>query len=375
MSPTMPQSRVDLRCASTWPADLVQGLSMLGVALIVSLVLAAHVHAIPPAVMEPYRAYMAAIEADDLAGAVRHAEEAYQAGVAERVDTETLAALAENRAQLLYDLGRYSAAAPAWDAVYVVAPDLNVLALAASAHLLAGDAQPAAERAQSLLAAGRGLPDDLQYLARYIIAVDAGPDGFTARTGREAFQRGRAPELVQEFMREGQRRLQARQGGLEYRYAAFAAGAAAGIGLHPATVGHLRRWANEVELTEGEARTARAHLEESLFAALLIRQGVFPVRDRDADAADEVPAGEFFAPEYPEAALMRGRQGYTIVRFDVTEAGVPDNVEVVFSVPDDPMFDRASVLAVEQWRYEPRMDGGVPVRRTGIETGARFTLD
>lgn len=77
MSPTMPQSRVDLRCASAWPADLVQGLSMLGVALIVSLVLAAHVHAIPPAVMEPYRAYMAAIEADDLAGAVRHAEEAY----------------------------------------------------------------------------------------------------------------------------------------------------------------------------------------------------------------------------------------------------------------------------------------------------------
>lgn len=334
-------------------------------------------HAIPADVMNAYRAYMAAIEADDLDAAAQHAEEAYQAGVAADIDEDTLAALAENRAQLLYDMGRYEAAGPAWDAVYAVAPDLNVLALASSAYLLAEDRQAAAERARSLLAAGRGLPDDLTYLARYIVAVEAGPDGFTASTGREAFQRGRAPQLVQDFMREGERMLQRRSHALEFRYAAFAAGAARGIGLHPSVADHFRQWAIQVDLAEREAQLARAHLGESLFAALLIRQGVFPVRNRDgqSDAAtNDRPARNAVPPDYPAAALRQGRQGLTVMRFDISEAGLPENIQVVFSVPDSTMFDQESVRAIERWTYDPRIEEGVAVRRTGVETSFRFSV-
>lgn len=338
--------------------------------------LAAAAHAVPPSVMEPYRAYMAAIEADDHQSAAVHAEAAYRAGVAAQIDTDTLAALAENRARILYDLEEYDVAGPAWDDLYALAPHGDVMALAASAYLLAGDGVRSVARAHALLADGRELSDDVSYLARYVIAVDTGGDHFTAATGRQAYQRGRAPEVVQDLLSEGERRLRQRNKVEEFVHALLAAGAASGIGLHPSLSEHFRAWAFIVELTEAEVLMVRERLSASLFADLLVRQGVFPSRSSPDRAPDEQdsPAWSRMPPQYPAAALRRNLNGVTIVRFDTDVRGRPENLEIVFSVPEGTMFDRESIRAVQAWRYQSGAEDGERVRREAVETTLRFTL-
>lgn len=332
-------------------------------------------HALPPSVMEPYRAYMAAIEADDLTSAVTHAEAAYRAGLAANIDIETLAGLAENRAQILHDSARYEAAASAWDDLSALAPGHETLAQAASAYLLAGNNAAAAARAQALLATGRGLSQDLSYLGRYVIAVEAGSAGFAATTGGEAFQRGRAPDIVQDLMREGVRQLERRDQAAEFTYAALAAGAARGIGLHASVVTHLEFWSDGVDLTPQEAERASGRLVESAFADLLVRQGVFPLPGRENPAATELSQSGITHGTQPEYPMTRPRYALTVVRFDTSEAGLTENIEVVFAVPDNSVFHRGSIRAVERWTYEPLIEDGAAVRREAVETSFRFEPD
>lgn len=82
-------------------------------AVVAALGLSASAFAVPPDVMTAYRAYLVAIETDDFDGAAVHAEAAYTAGVAAQIDAETLAALAQNRAQTYSDLHDFTRAGPA----------------------------------------------------------------------------------------------------------------------------------------------------------------------------------------------------------------------------------------------------------------------
>lgn len=61
-------------------------------------------------------------------------------------------------------------------------------------------------------------------------------------------------------------------------------------------------------------------------------------------------------PDYPASSWNRGRQGWTVVRFDVRASGATDNVRIARSVPGGP-FDRASRRAVRDWRFRPLETG------------------
>lgn len=57
-------------------------------------------------------------------------------------------------------------------------------------------------------------------------------------------------------------------------------------------------------------------------------------------------------PDYPSRAWTMGRQGWTVVRFDVETDGRVDNVRIARAVPDGP-FNRASRRTVQAWRFQP----------------------
>jgi len=78
-------------------------------------------------------------------------------------------------------------------------------------------------------------------------------------------------------------------------------------------------------------------------------------------------------PQYPARALARGVEGQVQVKFDVTAAGVVENVSVVES--SDAQFDDATVEAVAQWRYLPRIAAGKRVASEGVRTMIRFALE
>lgn len=78
-------------------------------------------------------------------------------------------------------------------------------------------------------------------------------------------------------------------------------------------------------------------------------------------------------PDYPPRAIVNGTEGWVRVRFSITATGTVRDVTVVESEPGT-TFDEAAAKAVARWRYNPRIDAGVPVERVGVETIIRFAL-
>lgn len=77
---------------------------------------------------------------------------------------------------------------------------------------------------------------------------------------------------------------------------------------------------------------------------------------------------------YPSRAQARGIQGWVHLRFDVTAEGTTDNIVVVDSDPPD-TFDRAAIDAVKKYKYKPRVENGVPVRRPDVEVVLSFEME
>ncbi len=77
---------------------------------------------------------------------------------------------------------------------------------------------------------------------------------------------------------------------------------------------------------------------------------------------------------YPSRAQARGTEGWVHLRFDVTPEGATDNITVVDADPAD-TFDRAAIDAVKKYKYKPRVENGVPVRRPGVEVVLSFEIE
>jgi protein TonB len=76
----------------------------------------------------------------------------------------------------------------------------------------------------------------------------------------------------------------------------------------------------------------------------------------DQCAGEPLRAIDASLPEYPARGWSRGLQGWSIVQFDVVQAGETENVTVVRGVPGG-SFDREARRAVETWRFAPLSEG------------------
>ncbi|MEE2567372.1 energy transducer TonB [Hyphobacterium marinum] len=92
----------------------------------------------------------------------------------------------------------------------------------------------------------------------------------------------------------------------------------------------------------------------------------FNVSDRNAQPLVRIP------PNYPPRAAERGLEGTCTMQFDVTPDGTPTNI--VATSCTSSMFERASIRAVERWRYSPKVENGVPVARRGVVTDIEFRM-
>lgn len=77
---------------------------------------------------------------------------------------------------------------------------------------------------------------------------------------------------------------------------------------------------------------------------------------------------------YPTRAQARGIEGWVYLRFTVTAQGTTTDVEVLDSDPKG-TFDRAALSAVKKYKYKPRIEGGVPVARPGVEVVLSFEME
>lgn len=79
------------------------------------------------------------------------------------------------------------------------------------------------------------------------------------------------------------------------------------------------------------------------------------------------------APDYPLAALRRGLEGYCDVECTVTPKGTTTDVHAIYCTSK--LFERASIRAVQQFKYKPRVVGGVPLAVSGVRHRIRFEID
>jgi protein TonB len=93
----------------------------------------------------------------------------------------------------------------------------------------------------------------------------------------------------------------------------------------------------------------------------------FNVSDRDAQPLVRIP------PQYPPRAAERGIEGTCQFTFDVTPDGTPTNIQIMQC--DSSLFERASIRAVERWRYEPKIVDGNAVWRRGVVSSFDFQLE
>jgi TonB family protein len=70
-------------------------------------------------------------------------------------------------------------------------------------------------------------------------------------------------------------------------------------------------------------------------------------------------------PKFPVQFRDARIPGQAIVEYIINADGVPE--EVQFSSATDQAFGEAACAAVREWRYQPAMEGGKPVRNRTIQ--------
>ncbi len=86
----------------------------------------------------------------------------------------------------------------------------------------------------------------------------------------------------------------------------------------------------------------------------------------------EMMATEVVPPVYPRAAIRREQQGWVDVEFTVLADGTTADAEVAAASPEG-VFERASLRAVEEWRFRPRVYRGRPIDQR-VSTRINFRL-
>jgi TonB family protein len=81
----------------------------------------------------------------------------------------------------------------------------------------------------------------------------------------------------------------------------------------------------------------------------------------------------YVAPRYPRVAQRRGITGWVDISFTVSTDGSVTGIEVMNSDPAD-IFDDSASNAVSEWRFEPPMQGGMPVEKR-VAVRMMFSLE
>ena len=79
-------------------------------------------------------------------------------------------------------------------------------------------------------------------------------------------------------------------------------------------------------------------------------------------------------PEYPPQAKDRGIEGWVLFQFTVTREGRVKDIVILDAQPKG-IWDRNTLRAAANWRYQPALKDGKPVETTGIKVKHVFELE
>ena len=131
-----------------------------------------------------------------------------------------------------------------------------------------------------------------------------------------------------------------------------------------------RRWMSEAKEV-GVNESGTAALERDIVGAQNARAVRAP--DEVVSAASALMLTRSVKPNYPQAALERGTEGWVDLVFTVRTDGTISEVSVTAAEPAG-IFEQAAMAAVRRWRYEPvRKDGRAVEQRARLRL--RFSIE
>ena len=78
-------------------------------------------------------------------------------------------------------------------------------------------------------------------------------------------------------------------------------------------------------------------------------------------------------PQYPLRAAQRRIEGWVELRFTISAAGTVKDAQVTKAKPKR-IFDKAALKAVRKWKYNAKVENGVPVERHDMLVRLAFRL-
>ena len=78
-------------------------------------------------------------------------------------------------------------------------------------------------------------------------------------------------------------------------------------------------------------------------------------------------------PIYPRRAALRNIEGFVILQFDITSAGLTDNIRVIQASPPQ-IFNSSAIQALKKWKYKAKIENGKAVRQNNLKVQLDFNL-
>jgi periplasmic protein TonB len=106
-----------------------------------------------------------------------------------------------------------------------------------------------------------------------------------------------------------------------------------------------------------------------------IRQGGGAPSIAMAGGSDRGPVPQVrIDPDYPPQAKDRGIEGWVLFSYTVTKEGRVKDIVILDSQPKG-LWDRATLRAVANWRFQPALKDGKPVETRGMKTKYNYELE
>ncbi|MBX7157490.1 MAG: energy transducer TonB [Verrucomicrobiae bacterium] len=93
-------------------------------------------------------------------------------------------------------------------------------------------------------------------------------------------------------------------------------------------------------------------------------------KHKPATSSTQQPSGATFTaapdslhnspPLYPDIARQKGQEGFVLLQVQVSEQGIPLNVQLLKS-SRFPLLDQAALKSVRQWKFKPAQFNGHPI--------------
>jgi protein TonB len=79
-------------------------------------------------------------------------------------------------------------------------------------------------------------------------------------------------------------------------------------------------------------------------------------------------------PDYPMRARQRRIEGWVVVEFTISSSGTVKDPVVIASHPGK-IFDRSALQAIRKWKYNPKIEGGAAVERSGVKVRLDYVME